>query len=260
MARSSAMRGGGPGVNLVRHSCDTLAMRNLRAGCFCVTVLSLLFTFDATAQPAPRAVGQVPKRVTVNPPRLNVIRVTGPELVVADLGSNGIDLSGDVHTSVVTGAPARTRWVKPQSDDAIVVVNATALRSSGLSLATGAGVPLDGSVFPRGGLKVTDASGSSFTVSTTLDLLARLDGNGDGRIDKSDPAWSATTLFRDLNADGAIGAGELTPAEEMLRSLNVTASGTESTDAFGTAHTPGMGHLRDGTAIAIAHARPAAIR
>lgn len=236
-------------------------MRNLRAGCFGVTVLSLLFTLDATAQPTPpRTIGQVPKRVAINPPRLNAMQMAGPELVVADLGSNGIDLSGDVHTSVVTGAPARTRWVKPQSDDAMVVVDATALRSTGLSLATAAGEPLDGSVFPRGGLKVTDASGSSSTVATTLDLLARLDGNGDGRIDKSDPAWTATTLFRDLNADGAIDAGELTPADEVLRSLNVTASGSESTDAFGTTHTPGMGHRRDGTAIAIAHAKPAAIR
>jgi hypothetical protein len=150
-------------------------MRNLRGGCFCVTVVSLLLTIDAAAQPA-RVVGQVPKRVAVNPPQLKMIQLASRELVVADLGGNGIDLSGDVRTSLVTGSPARMRWVKPQGDDAIVVVDATALRSGGLSLTTADGVPLDGLVFPRGGLKVTDSSGSSFAASNSLDLLARLDG------------------------------------------------------------------------------------
>ena len=52
-------------------------------------------------------VGQVPKRVTVKtPPRLEVIQLASPELVVADLGGNGIDLSGSVRTSLVTGSPA----------------------------------------------------------------------------------------------------------------------------------------------------------
>lgn len=234
-------------------------MRNLRTGCFCVTVLSLLLTSGATAQPRPKTIGQAPKRVAATPLRLEMIQAA-PELIVADLAGNGIDLSGDVRTSLVTGSPARMRWLKPQSDDALVVVNATTLRSSGLSLMTAAGVPLDGLIFPQGGLKVTDASGSSFTISNTLDLLARLDGNRDGRIDKSDPAWSATTLFRDRNADGTIGAGELTPANDVLRSFNVAASGTESADTLGTLRAPGIGHLHDGTTISIAHARPAAIR
>jgi len=246
-------------ANDIGNSCDTLAMRNLWTGCFCVTLLSLLLTSGVTAQPRPKTMGQVPKRVAASPPRLTMIPLTTSELVVADLAGNGIDLSGDARTSLMTGSPARMRWVKPQSDDAIVIVNATTLRSSGLSLATAAGVPLDGSICPRGGLKVTDSSGSSFTASTSVDVLARLDGNSDGRIDKSDPAWSATSLFRDRDADGAIGAGELTPAEELLQSLNVAASGTATSDAFGTQRAPGIGHLRDGTAIAIVHARPAAI-
>jgi hypothetical protein len=236
-------------------------MRNLRTGCFCVTVLSLLLTSVATAQPRPKAIGQqVPKRVAVAPPRLEMIQMAKPELVVADLAGNGIDLSGDVRTSLVTGSAARMRWTRPQSDDAIVMVDASKLRASGWSLLTAAGVPLDGLVVPQGGLRVTDASGSSSTIATSLDLLARLDANRDGRIDTSDPAWSATTLFRDRDADGAIGPGELTPAQEVLRSFNVAASGTESADASGTLHTPGIGHLHDGTTIAIAHARPAAIQ
>jgi hypothetical protein len=236
-------------------------MRNLTAGCSSLMLLSLLLTLDATAQvPPPRVIGQVPKqRVAVSPPQLNVIRLVSRELVVVDVAGNGIDLAGDVRTSLVTGSPARMRWVKPQSDDAIVVVDATALRAAGLSLSTAAGVPLDGSVFPQGGLRVTDASGSSFTISDGLDLLARLDGNRDGRLDKSDPAWAATSLFRDRDADGTIGGGELTRAEELLQSISVAASGSESADAFGTLHVPGTGRLRDGTSIAIAHARPAAI-
>ncbi len=235
-------------------------MRKLGAGCFSVALLSLLIALDAKAQAPPRTMGQVPKqRVAVHPPRLNVIQMTSRELIVADLDSNGIDLSGDVRTSLVTGAPARMRWVKPQSDDAIVVIDAAALRSSGLSLTTAAGEPLDVPLVARGGLRVTDASGSSFTAASGLDLLARLDGNRDGQLDKSDPAWAATTLFRDRDADGTIGAGELTRAEEMLRSISVAASGSESADAFGTLRIPGIGQLRDGTTIAIAHTRLAAI-
>jgi hypothetical protein len=112
---------------------------------------------------------------------------------------------------------------------------------------------------PHRGRPFTDASGNSFAASNGLEVLARLDGNADGRIDKSDPAWSATSLFRDRDADGAIGAGELTPAEDLLQSLNVAASGSATPDAFGTQRASGVAHLRDGTAIVIVHARPAAI-
>jgi hypothetical protein len=45
-----------------------------------------------------------------------------------------------------------------------------------------------------------------------------------------------------------------------LRSIYVAASGSEAADAFGTPRLPGVAHLRDGTTIALAHARPAAIQ
>lgn len=235
-------------------------MRNLRTGCFSLIAVSLVLTVDVTAQVTRPAIGKVPKRVAVAPPRLTVIQMSGPELVVVDVGGDGVDLSGGVRTSLVTGSAAGMRWVKAESDDAMVLLDAAALRAGGVSLMTAAGEPLDGLVVPRGGLRMTDASGSSFAASAGLELLARLDANRDGRIDKSDPAWSATTLFRDRNADGTIGAGELTGAEEVLQSLNVAASGAESTDGFGTTHVPGVAHLRDGTAVAIVHARPATIQ
>jgi hypothetical protein len=234
-------------------------MRNLRVGGFFVAVLSLLLTLEASAQATRPTVGQVPKRVAVNPPRLAVIQTTAPELVVVDLGGNGIDLSGAVRTSLPTGSAARMRWTKMNSDDAFLVIDATTLRTSGWSLTTAAGEPLAGSIFPRGGLKVTDASGSSFTPSNAFELLARLDGNRDGQINTSDPAWLSVTLFRDRDADGIISAGELTRANEVLQSLNVTASGTESADAFGTRSVPAIANLRDGATIAITHVKPAAI-
>lgn len=234
-------------------------MRNLGVGCTSAAVLSLLLTYNATAQPKPRAIGQVPQRIAVKP-QLKLIQATGAELVVADLSGDGVDLSGDVRTSLATGSPARIRWVKPQSDDAIVVVDATTLRSGGLSLTTAAGVPLEGNVFPRGGFTLTDSTGSAFLAPSSVELLTRLDANRDGKIDQSDPVWSAIMLFRDSDADGAIGASELTSAAEVLQSLNVAASGAGSADAYNTSHVPGVGHLRDGTAIAITYARPATIQ
>lgn len=235
-------------------------MLNLRTGCFSVIALSFVLTLDATAQVKRPAIGKVPARVAVAPPRLSVIQMAGPELVVIDLGGDGVDLSGGVRTSLVTGSAAGMRWVKAQSDDAMVMLDATALRASGVSLMTAAGEPLEAFVMPRGGLKITDASGTSFIASTGLELLARLDANRDGRIDKNDPAWSATTLFRDRDADGTISPGELARAEELLQSLNVAASGAESTDGSGTRRVPGVAHTRDGAAVAIAYARPATIQ
>ncbi|HEY0158081.1 MAG TPA: hypothetical protein VGF28_12415 [Thermoanaerobaculia bacterium] len=232
----------------------------MRNRCLSVILLSLLLTLGAAAQVTPRPIGQVPKKVAVQTPRLNVIQLVSPELVVVDLGRDGLDLSGEVRTSLVTGSAAVMRWVKPQGDDAIVVVNATTLRAGGWSLTTAAGEQLDGFVFPRGGLRATDPSGASFAASDARDLLARLDGNRDGRINKSDAAWSAIALFRDDNADGTIGAGELTAAEELLRAIAVAASGSESSDAFGTSLVPGTARLRNGTTIAIAYVRPAAIK
>lgn len=243
----------------MRDPCDTQRMRNLPSRGFFTSLLSLLVTLAAAAQPTPRTIGQAPNRMKVAAPRLNVIQLATRELIVADLGGNGIDLSGDVRTSLVTGSVARMRWTRPQNDDAIVLVDATRLRARGWSLQTAAGVPVDGFVIPRGGLRITDPAGASFIISDSVDLLARLDGNRDGRLDQSDPLWPELTLFRDRNADGTIGADELTRADEVFRSLNVTASGAASADAFGTTHIPAAAQLRDGTTIAIAHAKLAAI-
>lgn len=227
-------------------------MHDARAGILSMTLLSLL-PWTATAQTAP-------KRITLKPaPRLHVIARTTPELVVLDLANNGIDLSGSVRTALVTGSMSSMRWVRPQSDDALLLIDATALRASGFALHSASGEAIEGSVFPRAGVKLTDPSGSASTAATALDLLARLDHNRDGRLDASDPGWTATSLFRDRDGDGAIAPGELTSAAEILQSLSITASGAESTDAFGTRRTPGAGQLRDGTTVAVAHAKPAAM-
>lgn len=64
--------------------------------------------------------------------------------------------------------------------------------------------------------------------------LAALDGNGDGRVDASDSAFSELKIWRDLNGDGKTGAGELTTLNDAgVTALNVAASPNGATVASG---------------------------
>ncbi|WDZ94926.1 calcium-binding protein [Herbaspirillum sp. WKF16] len=67
--------------------------------------------------------------------------------------------------------------------------------------------------------------------------LSKLDGNGDKRIDIRDLAYADLRIWRDLNSDGLLDAGELATLEQAgVKSLNAGFTSSEFIDEQGNAH------------------------
>jgi hypothetical protein len=128
----------------------------------------------------------------------------GFDPVVLDLNGNGLDLTGTVTTSLLTGQPAQSRWTRFNPDDAFLAIDATSLRTRGYDLRDDDGVPLDGTVLLAGGLRLRTPNGEDRVMADAWQLLAALDRNGDGRLDANEATWDDVRLFLDVDADGVI--------------------------------------------------------
>jgi hypothetical protein len=141
---------------------------------------------------------------------------------VLDMKGDGAELDGTARTSLLTGGPVAARWTKAGTDDAFLMVDATSLRTAGISLANASGEGLEGMQLFRDGLRLKEPSESSYRViADGWQMIAALDSNKDGKIDASDPAWGSLGLFVDGNADGTIQPGEVTGvAQAKLEKLD----------------------------------------
>jgi hypothetical protein len=145
--------------------------------------------------------------------------------LVIDLDNDGIELAAlgnaitgsQVHFDFGNdGFAERTGWVMP--DDGILVHD-----KNGNGLVDNAG-ELFGSVSVDG-----------------FDVLAVLDSNGDGKISEADAKFAQLRIWRDLNQNGAVDAGEMqTLAQAGLASISV-----QRTDVTGT----NQGHDRGFEAV-----------
>jgi hypothetical protein len=136
------------------------------------------------------------------------IAATAATPLVMDLVGDGIDLGGQATTSLF-GPVQRVHWTKLQSDDAFLVVDATAIRGKGYSLRTQGGAILSGPQLVRGGTRLRPPGGSEVSITEAWQFLGQLDSDKNGRIDASDLAWSDLSLFMDVNADGKLELSEL---------------------------------------------------
>jgi hypothetical protein len=153
---------------------------------------------------------------TVKPgPTLGASKATAlaePELstVIFDLGTDSVDVGGEVTTSLLDGEAKRIRWTKPGTNDAFLVLDATALRAAGWTLHGPSGAAMEGPHLFRTGLRLTTPDDSSVTIEDGWQFFALLDRNRDGRINSADPEFRVLRLFIDEDGDGKIGDGELT--------------------------------------------------
>ncbi|HJU90793.1 MAG TPA: hypothetical protein VJ672_15495 [Gemmatimonadaceae bacterium] len=134
-----------------------------------------------------------------------------PEIstVIFDLGTDSIDIGGEVQTSLLTGEAKRSRWTKRGTDDAFLVLDATALRAAGWTVRTPNGALMDGPHLFRTGLRLTGPDGEEVVISDGWQFFTLLDRNRDGRINSEDPEYRLLRLFVDEDGDGKMGPGEL---------------------------------------------------
>jgi hypothetical protein len=138
-------------------------------------------------------------------------RLAEPEVstVIFDLGTDSIDISGEIETSLLTGEKKRSRWTKRGTNDAFLVLDGTAMRAAGWTVMTPNGATLDGPHLFRTGLRLTGPEGDEITLSDGWHFFTLLDRNRDGRINAADPEYRLLRLFVDEDGDGKMGPGEL---------------------------------------------------
>lgn len=97
--------------------------------------------------------------------------------------------------------------------------------------------------FDRNGNGAIDSGGELFGNNTRLadgslasngfDALTELDGNHDGRVDASDPAWWSLLFWRDANHDGVSASSELSPlAARGISTIRTDYKRSGRKDAF----------------------------
>ncbi len=129
--------------------------------------------------------------------------------VIFDLGTDSVDVGGEVTTALLTGEARRTRWTKPGTNDAFLVLDATALRAAGWTVHGPSGAMLEGPHLFRTGLRLTSPDGNTIVIEDGWQFFTLLDKNRDGRINALDPEFRVLRLFTDENGDGKMSENEL---------------------------------------------------
>lgn len=134
-----------------------------------------------------------------------------PEIstVLFDLGTDGIDISGEAATRLLTGERQRVRWTKPETNDAFLVIDATSLRAAGWDVRSPTGATLNGPHLFRTGLRLRTPDDNEIILADAWQFFAMLDRNRDGRVDAEDPEFRYLRLFLDANGNGLMDDGEL---------------------------------------------------
>lgn len=176
--------------------------------------------------------------------------------MVLDLVGNGIDLGGQTTTSLF-GPTLTLRWTKASSDDAFLVIDATALRKKGYDWRGLHGPALTGNQLVRGGTRLTTPGGEKLNLADSWHMLLQLDANADGTLSSSDPFWTTASVFSDADANGKIDSGELMALPVSgIASISLTR-GAPTRDSHGNTLTPGTyqtasGATRTASGVALA--------
>jgi hypothetical protein len=131
-----------------------------------------------------------------------VVAPADPQSIVLDYDNDGIDVGGQVTTTLLGGGSKTVNWTRAADDDAFIAFDPAALKARGYTVA-GSGI-----VLARGGLAITKG-GVTTTTTDGFHALRLLNGNGDGILSPADPAWEAARLFRDRNASGGLDGGDM---------------------------------------------------
>jgi hypothetical protein len=205
--------------------------------------LRLLGVLYLSTVPLLAQIPNLPRPIITRP----VIGLTKFDAILLDLHSDGLNVSGQTTTALATGSSQRVRWTMADTDDAFLTADASALRAMGIELRRANGVIADGVTLAGGGFSIKTADGSSTVAADGWHVLARLDTNRDGRLNASDAPWKALRCFVDANADGTIGAAELTSTLSCgLREIRFGA-GSARTDQFGNTIVDGTFVRADGS-------------
>jgi hypothetical protein len=167
-----------------------------------------------------------------------------PESLILDLKGDGIDLQSEVRTRGPNGRMAPLRWTKKGTDDAFLMLDATALRAAGVDVRE-AGRPVQGITTLRKGLETW---GDPHVYGDVWDRLRAFDANKDGIINASDPVFSHLRLWLDADGDGIAGAGELRGlAEEKIVGISLGEVSAPRADPAGNTFRDGAFLRADGT-------------
>lgn len=158
------------------------------------------------------------------------------EVVVIDLGEPGVTFSGVQQTEEVSPGKVETMsWLGANSEDAFLVVDATALMKKGWTFEVPkTGARLDGFVLLSAQNALRNPSEKRRTYNNILGMLYAFDENKDKKLSGDDFIFSLMYLFRDANNDGKIDAGEVTPlAKEQIEEMSLVYKGKAQRDSFG---------------------------
>ncbi len=157
--------------------------------------------------------------------------------IILDLDGDGIETLAEGEAGIhfdhdANGFAERTGWVSP--DDGLLVID---LDGNG-SIDSGRELFGTQSLLPNGS-KATNG----------FEALKVLDGNRDGRLDATDPAWQDLRLWRDFDSNGKVNPDELLPLEAAgVEDLLLAYTSSQLIDEQGNQHRQ-LGHYRltDGT-------------
>ena len=171
---------------------------------------------------------------------LGIRAVSSFDPLLLDLSGDGLDLSGSVTTDLLSGRLESVRWTTAATDDAFVMVDADGARVVGYDIQRSDGTPVSGLTLFRDGLRIVDPEGNASVVGNAWQMLGIFDHDRDGTVSLADPVFEHLVAFTDLDANGAVGAEELTPmADAGVLDLATTSSVPPFTDEYGNTRTDG---------------------
>ena len=152
--------------------------------------------------------------------------------LLLDITGDGFDLGG-------TNPNLGTRWTKPHSANAWLIVDADALRLLGFAMAirsesgSGPRSAASGFVPLQNDARVVRPDGTAVVVSDCWEMLDLFDANRDGAVDQRDPVWSHLRLFFDEDGDGHMDFAELREPGKVGLAAIGPSTRAETQDALG---------------------------
>lgn len=146
----------------------------------------------------------------------------GGTVMVLDTRGDGFDLSGRA-TIRAGGSLREVVWVRPNTDDVFLMIDALGLRRAGFELFDRDGERIEARLLVGGGMRLRTVDGMIQAIDDPWQLLGSLDSNSDGQIDQQDAAWLFLSVFRDRDGNGRVGADEI----QSLMDTNVRGMSLE---------------------------------
>lgn len=166
-------------------------------------------------------------------------KLTHAEIIVLDLGEAGVEMNLELETSAVTaGQKHMIGWLDSASEDAFLVIDATALEKKGWHIEErDTANRLSGYVIFSTGHALRDPSEKRWNYKRLMVLLSAFDENKDKKIDQSDWVYSILGLYRDTNSNGQVDAGEVSKLPELqVGSIRLFMAQKKEKDSFDNVH------------------------